>query len=79
MFADSRDYQIVFLATFLGLGIMTRDWSIKPELILILILTCCLTQLILTIIFRPIENPILALKSALITSLGLALLLRAIE
>ena len=77
MFADSRDYQIVFLATFLGLGITTRDWSIRPELILVLIITCCLTQLVLTIIFRPIENPILALKSALITSLGLALLLRA--
>jgi Na+-transporting NADH:ubiquinone oxidoreductase subunit NqrB len=77
MFADSRDYQIVFLATFLGLGITTRDWSIKPELILILILTCCLTQLILTILFKPAENPLPALKSALITSLGLALLLRA--
>jgi Na+-transporting NADH:ubiquinone oxidoreductase subunit NqrB len=77
MFADSRDYQIVFLATFLGLGIMTRDWSIKPELILVLIVTCCLTQLVLTILSKPTENPILALKSALITSLGLALLLRA--
>ncbi len=77
MFSDPRDYQIVFLATFLGLGITTRDWSIRPELILLLIITCCLTQLVLTILFKPIENPLLALKSALITSLGLALLLRA--
>ena len=77
MFADPRDYQIVFLATFLGLGIATRDWSIKPELILILIITCCLSQLILTTLFKPAENPLLALKSAVITSLGLALLLRA--
>jgi Na+-transporting NADH:ubiquinone oxidoreductase subunit NqrB len=77
MFSDARDYQIFFLATFLGLGIMTRDWSIKPELILSLILTCCLTQLVLTYLSKPTENPFPALKSALITSLGLALLLRA--
>ena len=77
MFADPRDYQIVFLATFLGLGITTRDWSIRPELILVLIITCGLTQLVLNILFKPTENPVLALKSALITSLGLALLLRA--
>jgi Na+-transporting NADH:ubiquinone oxidoreductase subunit NqrB len=77
MFSDVRDYQIGFLGTFLGLGIMTRDWSIKPELILSLILTCCLTQLLLTILSKPTENPFPALKSALITSLGLALLLRA--
>jgi Na+-transporting NADH:ubiquinone oxidoreductase subunit NqrB len=77
MFADPRDYQIVFLTTFLGLGIATRDWSIKPELVLALIVSCCLTQLILTSLSKPIENPWLSLKSALITSLGLSLLLRA--
>jgi Na+-transporting NADH:ubiquinone oxidoreductase subunit NqrB len=77
MFKDPRDYQIGFLATFLGLGIMTRDWSIKPELILALVGTCCLTQFILTSLSKPTENPLPALKSALITSLGLALLLRA--
>ncbi len=77
MFADPRDYQIVFLATFLGLGITTRDWSIKPELIIVLIITCCLTKLILTTLFKPLENSFPALKSALITSIGLALLLRA--
>jgi Na+-transporting NADH:ubiquinone oxidoreductase subunit NqrB len=77
MFRDPRDYQIVFLTTFLGLGIMTRDWSIKPELILTLIVSCCLTQLVLTSLLKPTESPLLALKSALITSLGLSLLLRA--
>jgi Na+-transporting NADH:ubiquinone oxidoreductase subunit NqrB len=77
MFADPRDYQIVFLTTFLGLGIMTRDWSIKPELILTLIVTCCVTQLIGSKLQKPYENPLLGLKSALITSLGLCLLLRA--
>ena len=77
MFADPRDYQIVFLATFLGLGIMTRDWSVRPELILVITITCGLTQLVLNILFKPTENHLIALKSALITSLGLALLLRA--
>jgi Na+-transporting NADH:ubiquinone oxidoreductase subunit NqrB len=77
MVADPRDYQIVFLTTFLGLGIMTRDWSIKPELILCLIGTCGLTQLVLTRLSQPTQNLLPSLKSALITSLGLALLLRA--
>jgi Na+-transporting NADH:ubiquinone oxidoreductase subunit NqrB len=77
MFADPRDYQIAFLTTFLGLGIMTRDWSIKPELILTLVITCCATQLIGSKLHKPHENPLPALKSALITSLGLCLLLRA--
>jgi Na+-transporting NADH:ubiquinone oxidoreductase subunit NqrB len=77
MFADPRDYQICFLATFLVLGIITRDWSIRPELILSVIVSCGVTQLVLTSLFKPAENPVLALKSALITGLGLSLLLRA--
>ncbi|WP_373542614.1 RnfABCDGE type electron transport complex subunit D [Chamaesiphon sp.] len=77
MFKDARDYQIVFLTTFLGLGIMTRDWSVKPELIFTLISSCCLTQLLLTRLLKPSDNLLLSLKSALISSLGLALLLRA--
>jgi Na+-transporting NADH:ubiquinone oxidoreductase subunit NqrB len=77
MFTDPRDYQIVFLAAFLGLGIMTRDWSIHPELVIALVVTCCLTQIVATSIYKPTENLWFALKSALITSLGLSLLLRA--
>ncbi len=77
MFVDPRDYQIVFLASFLGLGIFTRDWSIKPELIFILIVTCCLVQLVANIFHNRDENPYRSLKSAIITSLGLSLLLRA--
>jgi Na+-transporting NADH:ubiquinone oxidoreductase subunit NqrB len=77
MFADPRDYQILFLATFLSLGIGTRDWSIRPELIATLIITCCLTQWILSKQINPTDHPWLSLKSALITSLGLSLLLRA--
>ncbi len=56
---------------------MTRDWSIRPELVVSLIVSCCLTQLVLTKFFKPQEPLLPTLKSALITSLGLALLLRA--
>ncbi|WP_310419453.1 MULTISPECIES: RnfABCDGE type electron transport complex subunit D [unclassified Chamaesiphon] len=77
MFADPRDYQICFLATFLGLGLMTRDWSVRPELIVSVLVSCGVTQLVLTSLFKPTENSVLALKSALITGLGLSLLLRA--
>ena len=77
MFQDPRDYQITFLATFLGLGILTRDWSIRPELIATLFIACCTTQLAAMRFWRPTEDAWLSLKSAVVTSLGLSLLLRA--
>jgi Na+-transporting NADH:ubiquinone oxidoreductase subunit NqrB len=44
MFKDVRDYQILFLASFLFLGISTKDWTLKPELIIVLLLTCLISQ-----------------------------------
>jgi len=44
---DARDYQILFLSLFLLLGIGTRDWTIRPELILVAIATCLVTQLVM--------------------------------
>jgi hypothetical protein len=41
---DPRDYQILFLSLFLVLGIGTRDWTLRPDLILVLMVTCLLTQ-----------------------------------
>ncbi|NEP13896.1 MAG: Na+-transporting NADH:ubiquinone oxidoreductase, subunit NqrB [Symploca sp. SIO2C1] len=41
---DPRDYQIIFLSLFLVLGIGTRDWTLRPELMLVLLLSCLLTQ-----------------------------------
>lgn len=41
---DPRDYQILFLSLFLILGIGTRDWTIRPDLILVVIVSCLLTQ-----------------------------------
>ncbi|MBD2179534.1 RnfABCDGE type electron transport complex subunit D [Planktothrix sp. FACHB-1355] len=41
---DIRDYQILFLSLFLILGIGTRDWTLRPELIVVAIVTCLVTQ-----------------------------------
>ena len=35
---DARNYQILFLGTFLVLGIATRDWTLRLDLIGIIIL-----------------------------------------
>ncbi|MBD2196687.1 MULTISPECIES: RnfABCDGE type electron transport complex subunit D [Calothrix] len=72
---DIRDYQILFLSLFLVLGIGTRDWTLRPELIGVAIATCLLTQWILSSLIS--QEHKLNLRSALITSLGLSLLLRA--
>lgn len=93
MLQDPRNYQILFLALFLILGIGTRDWTLRPDLILTLILTCLLTQLLAGSIFSSWQEnyssqnkqseeikssfSLSSLKSALITALGLTLLLRA--
>ncbi|AFY48203.1 Na+-transporting NADH:ubiquinone oxidoreductase, subunit NqrB [Nostoc sp. PCC 7524] len=93
---DIRDYQILFLSLFLILGIGTRDWTLRPELIAVAITTCLATQCILSLVkargsrgaeaaevkismpnaHSPMPNP-LNIRSALITALGLSLLLRA--
>ncbi|MBD2568257.1 RnfABCDGE type electron transport complex subunit D [Anabaena lutea] len=80
MFKDTRDYQILFLSLFLMLGIGTRDWTLRPELIVIAIATCLLTQWIWSLVISPEPThikPTFNLRSSLITSLGLSLLLRA--
>jgi Na+-transporting NADH:ubiquinone oxidoreductase subunit NqrB len=71
---DIRDYQILFLALFLFLGIGTRDWTLHPENILVVIATCILTQWVFSSFSSPSSPP--SLRSALITSLGVSLLLR---
>jgi Na+-transporting NADH:ubiquinone oxidoreductase subunit NqrB len=98
---DPRNYQILFLLLFLVLGIGTRDWTLRPDLILVVMVTCLLTQWIAVSIFpnpkaklfnlltknqncskendssRDGFSKLSSLKSALITALGLTLLLRA--
>jgi Na+-transporting NADH:ubiquinone oxidoreductase subunit NqrB len=98
---DPRDYQILFLSLFLVLGIGTRDWTLRLDLILVVMVTCLLTQWVAASIWPNPKEKILrlltkkqncpenndsslvtspklsSLKSALITALGLSLLLRA--
>jgi Na+-transporting NADH:ubiquinone oxidoreductase subunit NqrB len=86
---DIRDYQILFLGLFLVLGIGTRDWTLRPELIVVVIATCLLTQWLLTTVKGYWSSVIsqesnandlrlfTGFRSAMITSLGLSLLLRA--
>ena len=88
---DARDYQIIFLSLFLFLGISTRDWTLRPDLMVTVTATCLVTQWFF-VAFLPFLNklwkqeklptatslfPLGKLRSALITALGLCLLLRA--
>jgi Na+-transporting NADH:ubiquinone oxidoreductase subunit NqrB len=82
LFKDARDYQILFLFLFLILGIGTRDWTLRPELIGVAIVTCLFGQWSMgqwAFNQQPLTKPQFSssLRSALITSLGLSLLLRA--
>jgi Na+-transporting NADH:ubiquinone oxidoreductase subunit NqrB len=74
---DIRDYQILFLSLFLILGIATRDWTLHPEFIVVAIASCIITQIIFSLLTQSqnIIQPI-NIRSPLITSLGLSLLLR---
>ncbi|MEH2251764.1 RnfABCDGE type electron transport complex subunit D [Nostoc sp.] len=72
---DIRDHQIIFLGLFLILGIGTRDWTLRPDLIAVTIATSLATQWILSLVTG--KEQMTNLRSALITSLGLSLLLRA--
>ncbi|MBW4616195.1 MAG: RnfABCDGE type electron transport complex subunit D [Desmonostoc vinosum HA7617-LM4] len=74
LFKDIRDYQILFLGSFLVLGISTRDWTLQPQLIGVAIATCFATQWLLSLVVGKEHKT--NLRSALITSLGLSLLLR---
>lgn len=95
---DARDYQILFLSLFLFLGIGTRDWTLRPDLMLVVLISCLLTQWIFTSFLPYLQQTwqqggiktshnyqqkkiqilsFSALRSALITALGLCLLLRA--
>jgi Na+-transporting NADH:ubiquinone oxidoreductase subunit NqrB len=84
-FNDARFDQILFLLLFLGVGIATRDWTLHLGMIGAAIATCLIAQAIAewAICRRSADSPFdwthlkSKLPSALITSLGLSLLLRA--
>ncbi len=89
---DARNYQILSLFLFLVLGIGTRDWTLKPELIAVIFASCLTTQVLMSWIVNAAKLRISftletlpkikkeiwkGLPSAVITALGLCLLLRA--
>ena len=85
MLQDVRDYQILFLSLFLFLGIGTRDWTLRPDLMLVIVVTCVGTQWLISVVIscwsyttnsRRVGQKTM-FRSALITALGLCLLLRA--
>lgn len=95
MFTDARDYQILFLTVFLGLGVSTKDWTLRPGLIGVAIAMCLVVQAVAALLkfHYPFKTPgpdtkatnlaeahpprlDLGWRSALITGLGLSLLLR---
>jgi Na+-transporting NADH:ubiquinone oxidoreductase subunit NqrB len=93
LFRDARDFQILFLSLFLFLGIYTRDWTLRSDLILVVFLVCIATQITLSSLIKFFEQPeeyriiqgnyamnwlsFTSVRSAVITALGLCLLLRA--
>ena len=94
---DARVTQIIFLSLFLLLGVSTRDWTVQPKLVLVVIASCLATQWLLSAIAEYgkrnhecslsnilgelnilVSSKVLtSLRSPLITSLGLCLLLRS--
>lgn len=87
---DKRIYQIMSLSLFLILGIGTRDWTLKPELIGVIFASCLITQGMMSFFTISIKQQFhlkdlggslaeisKGFPSAVITSLGLCLLLRS--
>jgi Na+-transporting NADH:ubiquinone oxidoreductase subunit NqrB len=56
IFQDARLTQITFLGLFLWLGVSTRDWTVRPELILVVIASCLGTQWLLAVMVEYGKN-----------------------
>ena len=73
IFSDARDYQILFLLSFLTIGIWSRDFTIRWDNVLSVIISAVITQMIADRVWKS-PNP--SIRSALITAISLCLLLR---
>lgn len=71
---DARDFQIIFLSTFLMYGIWFLNWDLNILAYSIVFTSCILSQLFAQKIF---DLPSHSIKSAIITALGLCLLFKA--
>jgi Na+-transporting NADH:ubiquinone oxidoreductase subunit NqrB len=73
-FSDARDFQILFLLSFFTIGIWARDFTVRLDCVLAVMLSSVMTQIIADRIWKS-PNP--SIRSALITAISLCLLLRA--
>ena len=72
--ADARLFQIAFLAGLLTLGVLTRDFSLRPEQMALTFAAGIATQLYWV---QRLKLPQVGVLSALITCFGVSILLRA--
>jgi Na+-transporting NADH:ubiquinone oxidoreductase subunit NqrB len=70
---DARNWQIIFLGSFLLFGIWQLNWSDEMVRFPVYLVSCLLTQ---GLAIYVLKQPLHSLKSALITTLGLTLLLK---
>ena len=76
LFRDARFFQIIYLSLFLGYGLSFLGWDAQFDRYFIIVSSCLVTQFIgLALTSRKFSS----LRSALITALGLCLLLKANE
>lgn len=69
---DPRYFQILYLGSFLLYGISYLGWGLHLSQFAVIVASCLLTQYVFLRLFK---QPLDGLKSALITSLGLCMLL----
>jgi Na+-transporting NADH:ubiquinone oxidoreductase subunit NqrB len=74
VFKDPRDFQILFLLSFFSIGIWARDFTVRWDCVLAVLLSSIVAQLIADRIWHS-SHP--SIRSALITGVSLCLLLRA--
>jgi Na+-transporting NADH:ubiquinone oxidoreductase subunit NqrB len=74
LFHDARDFQILFLLSFLCLGVWARDWTLHLPLMIAVVAACIGSQFLFN---RAFAVPNSSLRSAWITAISLCLLLRA--
>jgi Na+-transporting NADH:ubiquinone oxidoreductase subunit NqrB len=74
IFSDARDFQILFLIGFFTIGIWARDFTVRWDAVVSVILSSVIVQMIADRIWKS-PNP--SIRSAFITALSLCLILRA--
>ena len=71
---DARVFQVLFLGSLLSLGVLARDFTLRPEQMALTFLTALATQ---AVFMQALGLRHRGILSALVTSFGLSILLRA--